>query len=113
MDDCSATKILLDNESDQGPKSEEEDEDSERVKEWKQSLEYAEGARRAQQIAGEILWLSTRTRPDLCYPIQKMTSAATKDPVNAGVMGTRILRYLKGTKEFWLDISQRRKKKKK
>jgi hypothetical protein len=75
--------------------------------------QYAESARRAQQIAGEILWLSTRTRPDVCYPIQKMTSAATKDPAKAGAMGTRIPRYLEGTKDFGLMYLNEEETKKK
>ena len=58
--------------------------------------------REAQNVAGEILWLTTRTRPDLCYPIQKMTSVATKDPIKALKYGSRMLRYLKGTEHFGL-----------
>jgi len=58
--------------------------------------------REAQRIAGEVLWLSTRTRPDLSYPIQRMTSEATKHPDKALKYGTRMLRYLKGTKDYGL-----------
>ena len=81
-------------------KSPVDEEESEEHKEWKLSPDYIQHVRRAQQIAGEVLWLSTRTRPDLCFPIQKMTMLATKDPVKAVMIGARILRYLKGTKDF-------------
>ena len=42
-----------------------------------------------------------------------MTSAATKDPQKAGAMGTRILRYLKGTKDFGLMYLNKEETKKK
>ena len=48
-----------------------------------------------------------------CYPIQKITNAATKDPAKAGAMGTRILRYLKGTKDFGLMYLNEEETKKK
>jgi len=119
MDDCSATKILLDKESDQSPQHEEprgqseDDEESDKSDGWKKTPEFIEGVRKAQQVAGEILWLSTRTRPDLCYPIQKMTSAATKDPSKSNTIGTRILRYLKGTKDFGMMYLNKEETKKK
>ena len=69
---------------------------------WKESPEFLKKVREAQKLAGEVLWLTTRTRPDLCYPIQKMTSAATKDPDLAIKFGFRMLRYLKGTDQHGL-----------
>ena len=58
--------------------------------------------REAQKLAGEVLWLTSRTRPDLCYTIQKMKSAATKDPELAIKFGFRMFRYLKGTDQHGL-----------
>ena len=98
MHDCNATNILLEKESEQPNTTEEEI--TEELREWKASPEFLQHVRKAQQVAGEVLWLSTRTRPDLCYPIQKMTSIATKDPLKAAIIGTRIPRYLKGTQDF-------------
>ena len=92
MDGCTSTKILLDKETEED--KENQSEPSTEVK--------IEDAREAQKIAGEILWLSTRSRPDLSYPIQKMTSEAQGNPKKAIKIGTRILRYLKGTKDFGL-----------
>ena len=99
MEACNVTKILLDKESDDGDKAEEADEEHEM---WKASPEFLAKAREAQRLAGEVLWLTTRTRPDLCYPIQRMTSIATKDPIKALKFGSRMLRYLKGTEHFGL-----------
>ena len=98
LEDCTSTKTLLDRESEQAT---EEVEETEEYQEWKKSSEFLQYVRRAQQIAGEVLWLSTSTRPDLCYPIQRMTSAATKDPKKALIIGTRILRYLKRYERIW------------
>ena len=84
----------MDKESDDADKTEEEE--TEEWLQWKESPEFVVKVRKAQKIAGEILWLTTRTRPD-CYPIQKMTSAATKDPEQEIKFGYRMLRYLKGT----------------
>ena len=66
LEDCNATKIILDKDSDKGDKCEEE---SEQWKQWKESPDFLRKVREAQKIAGEIMWLSTRTRPDLRYPI--------------------------------------------
>jgi len=110
LEECNATKILLDKETDESDKVEEEDE--EWIK-WKETPEFLLKVREAQKIAGEVLWLTTRTRPDLCYPIQKMTSIATKDPIKAIKYGTRMLRYLKGTEQFglkYLNLEATKKK---
>ena len=58
--------------------------------------------REAQKIAGELFWLTTRTRPDLCFSIQKMCSLATKNPVKSVQYGLRMLIYPKGTEDFGL-----------
>jgi hypothetical protein len=61
----------------------------------------------AQRIAGEALWLTTRTRPDLCFSIQKMCSLATKNPAKAVQYGVRMSRYLKGTEDYGLKYLTR------
>ena len=101
LEDCNATKIILDKDSEEGEKDLDEEE-TEEWKIWKESPEFLKKVREAQKLAGEVLWLTTRTRPDLCYPIQKMTSAATKDPELAIKFGFRMLRYLKGTDQHGL-----------
>jgi hypothetical protein len=110
LEACTATKILLDKETEDADKGEEDDEEAER---WKASPEFLSKVREAQRIAGEVLWVTTRTRPDLCYPIQRMTSLATKDPIKALKYGSRMLRYLKGTEHFGLKYLDQESTKKK
>ena len=50
--------------------------------------------RLAQAAVGELLWLSTRTRPDLSYSVQRMASYATSDPQRTLRMHKRVLRFL-------------------
>ena len=78
----------------------------EQREEWYQNLvttdEFRTKVKESQRIAGEILWLTTRTRPDLCFSIQKMSSLATKNQAKAVQYGLRMLRYLKATEDFGL-----------
>ena len=55
-------------------------------------------------MAGSLIWLSTRTRPDLSYAQSRISSMATKAPKRAVVEGLRLLRYLQGTKTIGLHF---------
>ena len=57
---------------------------------------------RAQKMAGALIWLSTRTRPDIAYAQSRISSMATKAPQRAVIEGLRLLRYLQGTKSLTL-----------
>ena len=57
---------------------------------------------RAQKLAGSLIWLSTRTRPDISYAQSRVSSMATKAPRTALLEGIRVLRYLQGTKDVGL-----------
>merc|ERR1711873_167078 len=57
---------------------------------------------RAQRIAGSLIWLSTRTRPDITYAQSRISSMMTKAPKTAVLEATRVLRYLQGTKHYGL-----------
>ena len=59
---------------------------------------------RAQKMAGSLIWLSTRTRPDVMYAQSRISSMATKAPQRAVVEGLRVLRYLQGTKSVGLKF---------
>ena len=52
--------------------------------------------RTAQAMAGSLRWLSTRTRPDLAHGVATMSRLMTKAPHRAVVIGTSIMKYLKG-----------------
>ena len=59
---------------------------------------------RAQKLAGSLIWLSTRTRPDICYAQSRVSSMATKAPKTALMEGIRVLKYLQGTKDVGLHF---------
>ena len=61
-----------------------------------------EDVHRAQKLAGSLIWLSTRTRPDITYAQSRISSMMTKAPKIALMEGMRVLRYLQGTKHVGL-----------
>ena len=56
----------------------------------------------AQQVAGALNWLATRTRPDIAYGVNRCSSCMTSDPERCISMAKRLLRYLKGTLDYGL-----------
>ena len=54
----------------------------------------AEQVREAQRIAGELLWLVTRTRPDVMFTVAKMASMVLHHPVWVKEMASQIWGYL-------------------
>ena len=60
--------------------------------------------RRSQQITGEVLWLSQRTRPDLAFATSMMASMCTKSPQQAIDVGMKSLGYLQKTMGYRLKI---------
>ena len=63
-----------------------------------------EDIHRAQRMAGSLIWLSTRTRPDITYAQSRISSMMTKAPKTALMEGMRILRCLSGTKHVGLSF---------
>ena len=63
-----------------------------------------EDVHRAQKIAGSLIWLSTRTRPDITYAQSRISSMMTKAPKTAVLEAIRVLRYLQGTKHYALSF---------
>ena len=53
--------------------------------------------KRAQTIAGELLWLSGKTRVDILYGVSRITSLVAKCPDLAYQLGLHVLGYLKTT----------------
>ena len=53
--------------------------------------------RAAQQIGGELLWMSQRTRPDVAYVCSLIGSLATRAPRRALEIGEKTLAYLQRT----------------
>ena len=57
---------------------------------------------KAQQLGGELLWLSTHSRCDLAYAVSVISAWMTKHPAAAVERGHKVLRYLKAYPELCL-----------
>ena len=62
----------------------------------------AETLRSAQQITGELLWVQTRTRPDLSYVVGAMSRWLHKRPGYVVQLGHHAMKYLAGTPHYGL-----------
>lgn len=58
--------------------------------------------RRAQSIVGEILWLSTKSRPDVAFATGALGRMVHQRPNCAFGLGLHVLKYLYGTLEYGL-----------
>ena len=58
--------------------------------------------RMAQAFTGELQWLQSRTRPDLCYIVGCLSRWLHKKPGYVITLAKHTLRYLKKTKDYWL-----------
>ena len=58
--------------------------------------------RAAQRITGELLWLSTKSRPDLMHTVATMSSLCLRDPILVEKIGKRALAFLYGTSQYVL-----------
>ena len=62
----------------------------------------AETIKEAQKVIGELVWISTRTRPDLSHAINKLASMITKDPKQVIELSRNVWYYLAGTMDHGL-----------
>ena len=58
-----------------------------------------------QKIVGSLLFLASRTRPDISLAVNLLTRKASAPRSSDLVAAKRVLRYLKGTKHYGLRIS--------
>ena len=58
----------------------------------------------AQGITGALLWMSTRSRPDIAYAVSRMGQQATKVPDLSIAIGKQVLQYLNSTLGVWHRI---------
>ena len=58
--------------------------------------------RQAQRRVGELLWLMSRSRPDLQYVVALMASRVSKKPKVVNQIGHRLLDYLCQTANYCL-----------
>ena len=60
---------------------------------------------KVQKISGSLIWLSTRTRPDITFAQSRISSMATRAPKRALAESKRLMRYLAGTVDLGLKFS--------
>ena len=53
--------------------------------------------REAQALAGSLLWLSTRSRPDLAYGVAALSRLVARNPARSIEIAHSLLAYMKGT----------------
>ena len=58
----------------------------------------------AQQLAGEVLWLSQRTRPDVAYTASLVSSLCARAPRRATMVARKCLGYLQRTADLQLYV---------
>ena len=76
MRDCNPLKVILDQVE---CMSEEEEKNLMKAKENGEEVDPAT-IKAAQKATGELLWLATRTRVDLCYTIHRMCCMTLSNP---------------------------------
>ena len=59
--------------------------------------------KQAQAIAGQLLWVSTHTRPDIMYSVQNVCQLISTDPAAACDAGMVVMQYLKGSMDQGLE----------
>ena len=65
-------------------------------------LKDKEMIREAQRVVGELVWISTKTRPDLCYTVSRMATLITRDPLQVLEMGKVVWAFLAETYDHGL-----------
>jgi hypothetical protein len=60
--------------------------------------------REAQRVVGELVWIATRTRPDLAFTITKLASLITKDPQQVLDLTKHVWCYLAATADHGLQF---------
>ncbi|CAE7662902.1 TY5A [Symbiodinium sp. CCMP2456] len=63
--------------------------------------ENADALRRAQGLTGEVLWLATRSRPDIGYAVSRMASAVTRNPEAVVADGMHLLKSFHAMTLLW------------
>ena len=63
-----------------------------------------EEVKEAQAVTGALLWVSTRTRPDIAYVVSRCGQQATKVPQLSISLGIQTLKYLRSTLEFCIEV---------
>ena len=63
-----------------------------------------EDVKAAQRVTGELMWLVTRSRPDLMFALSKMSQATLKNPKEVLSVARQVWKYLRKTKSEGLEM---------
>jgi hypothetical protein len=63
-----------------------------------------EDVKAAQRATGELMWLVTRSRPDLMFALSKMSQATLKNPKEVLLVAKQVWKYLRKTKAEGLEL---------
>ena len=63
-----------------------------------------EDVKAAQRATGELMWLVTRSRPDLMFALNKMSQATLKNPKEVLLVAKQVWKYLRKTKAEGLEL---------
>ena len=63
-----------------------------------------ESVKEARAVTGALLWAVTRSRPDLMFPLSKMSQYAVKSPRRVVELGAQVLAYVKHTLDYGIDF---------
>ena len=83
-----------------------EDEKSGTPMSTKDVADIPEEPSRTQKIGGELLWISTRTRPDISYGLSSLCSACAKSPLWVVETGKHIIKFLNKTQDLSIKYDQ-------
>ena len=63
-----------------------------------------EAVKQAQRVTGELMWLLTRTRPDIMFVVSRMSQSVLKNPEEVYQTAKQVWKYLRKTKAqgIWL-----------
>lgn len=65
-----------------------------------------------QEAIGSLLYLSQGMRPDICYIVNKLSSFNNKPELQHWLAVKRVLRYIKGTRDYKLIFNQNKEEEK-
>ena len=67
--------------------------------------------REAQRVIGELVWISTGTRPDLAFTVTKLASLITRDPQQVLDLVKQVWHYLAATMDHGLQFENQSEEK--
>ncbi len=70
---------------------------AQRIEEPQSTTPTLDEVKQAQRISGELMWLLTRSRPDLMYVMSKMCQSTLKNPREVVEVGAQVIKYLRKT----------------